>query len=65
MNIGNYFEIENFSNIISNKIEIALSKENIFEICRNAFEFNFEEVQKTCLKFMIENINEIVLIQNF
>ena len=65
MNVGNYLEIQNFSNIISNKIENILSKENIFEIYKKAFEFNFEEVQKTCIDFFIINFKELIAHPKF
>ena len=65
MNVGKYFEIENFSNIISDKIENILSNKNIFEIYQKAFEFNFDEVEKVCIDFIVFHYKEMILDSKF
>eukprot|EP01080_Neovahlkampfia_damariscottae_P001683 gene1683-452_t len=65
MNIGNFLEIDNFSKKISQKIEFILSIENIFEIYLKSFEYDFQEVQNSCVEFIVFHYKEIIVHPKF
>eukprot|EP01080_Neovahlkampfia_damariscottae_P001682 gene1682-451_t len=65
MNIGNFLEIDNFSKKISQKIEFILSIENIFEIYLKSFEYDFQEVQNSCVEFIVFHFKEIILLPQY
>eukprot|EP01080_Neovahlkampfia_damariscottae_P010954 gene10954-3662_t len=65
MNVGSFLGVENISSSIAEKLKTILSNENVCEIFQKSYEHNSENVKDLCIKFIIENFNLIVKLEDF